>query len=101
MNQIKKKQNIWRKIVGIVLITISPSNSFPVMLLPKKTSSKYVLTAVAKNKQVNFNPYTAGGYFGQYKMMQKTWKMTETLANGYPFESTQWELSNEYQHDKV
>ena len=27
--------------------------------------------------------------------------MTETLANGYPSESTQRELSNEYQHDRV
>ena len=27
--------------------------------------------------------------------------MTETLANGYSSESTQWELSNEYQHDRV
>ena len=39
--------------------------------------------------------------FGQYKKMQKTWKMTETLANGYSSESTQRELSNEYQHDRV
>ena len=31
----------------------------------------------------------------------KTWKMIETLTNGYSFESTQWELSNEYQHDSV
>ena len=34
-------------------------------------------------------------------MMQKTLKMTETLANGYSYESTQRELSNEYQHDRV
>ena len=27
--------------------------------------------------------------------------MTETLAYGYSSESTQWELSNEYQHDWV
>ena len=27
--------------------------------------------------------------------------MTETVANGYSSESTQQELSNEYQHDKV
>ena len=27
--------------------------------------------------------------------------MTETLANGYSSESTQRELSNEYQHDRV
>ena len=34
-------------------------------------------------------------------MMQKTWKMIETLANEYSSESSQWELSNEYQHDRV
>ena len=33
--------------------------------------------------------------------MQKTWKMTEILANGYSSESTLRELSNEYQHDRV
>ena len=33
--------------------------------------------------------------------MQKNSKMTETLANGYSYESTQQELSNEYQHDRV
>ena len=34
-------------------------------------------------------------------MMQKNWKMTETLARGCLSGSTQFELSNEYQHDKV
>ena len=33
--------------------------------------------------------------------MQKTWKMTETLAYGYSSESMQQEFSNEYQHGKV
>ena len=33
--------------------------------------------------------------------MQNIWKMTETLAHGYSSESTQQELSNEYQHDRV
>ena len=33
--------------------------------------------------------------------MQKTWKMTETLAHWYSHENTQQELSNEYQHDRV
>ena len=48
------------------------------------------------------NPYAAGGQFGQYKKMLKTFKkMTETLAHGYSSESTQRELSNEYQHDRV
>ena len=48
-----------------------------------------------------FNPFAGGGWFCQYKMMQKTWKITETLANGYSSESTPQELSNEYQHDSV
>ena len=34
-------------------------------------------------------------------VMQKTWKMTETLSHGYSSERTQRELSNEYQHDTV
>ena len=34
------------------------------------------------------NPYNAGGVFGQYKMAQKSWKITETLAYGYSFETT-------------
>ena len=29
------------------------------------------------------NSYAAGGKFGQYKMMQNTWEMSETLAHGY------------------
>ena len=33
--------------------------------------------------------------------MQKIWKITETLAHGYASESTQQELSNEYQHDRI
>ena len=27
--------------------------------------------------------------------------MTDTQANGYPSDSTQWELSNKFQHDRV
>ena len=42
------------------------------------------------------NPYTAG-----IQNDAKTLKMTETLANGYSSESTQRELSNEYQRDRV
>ena len=34
-------------------------------------------------------------------MLQKTLKITETLANGYSYEGTQRELSNEYQDDSV
>ena len=34
-------------------------------------------------------------------MMQSTRKMIETLAQWYSSESTQWELSNEFEHDGV
>ena len=47
------------------------------------------------------NPNAAGGWFCKYKMMYKRWIMTKTLAYGYLSESTQRELSNEYQHDRV
>ena len=49
----------------------------------------------------NVNPYDAGGLFGQHKMMQKRLKMTGNLAHGYSYESTQQELSNNYQDDRV
>ena len=39
--------------------------------------------------------------FGQYKMKQKNWKMTENLSHGYSSESTQWELCNEHQYYRV
>ena len=35
------------------------------------------------------------------KIMQKSWKITKTLANGYSSGSIHRELSNEYQHDRV
>ena len=47
------------------------------------------------------NHSAALGLFDQYKMMQKTSKMTDTLSFGYSSESTQQELSNEYEHDRV
>ena len=34
-------------------------------------------------------------------MMRKNRKMAETLAHGYTSDSTQQELSNEYQHDRL
>ena len=37
----------------------------------------------------------------RYLMVQKSRKMTETLAHGHSSESAQRELSNEYQHDRV
>ena len=49
----------------------------------------------------HINPFAAGGQFGQYKMMQKNWEMTKILSHGYSSDSTQWEFSNEYQHDRV
>ena len=34
-------------------------------------------------------------------MANKKWKITETLAHGYSSESTQWELSDKNQDDRV
>ena len=45
-------------------------------------------------KEWNLNPYAGGGWFCQYKMMQKNWKMTEILAHGYSPASTPRELSS-------
>ena len=47
------------------------------------------------------NHYAAAGWFGQNKMVQKTWKIIESPAYEYSSESTEWELSNEYQHGWV
>ena len=52
-------------------------------------------------KEVYLNPYAAVGSFGQYKMMQAIWEMTETLGHWYSFVSAQNEPSIEYQHDRV
>ena len=65
------------------------------MVLPRGATAPEI-THVHK-----FNPYAANGRFGKYKMMHKTCKMTETLEHGYSSESTQRELSNEYQHDRI
>ena len=47
------------------------------------------------------NLYAADGYLGHTLIMQKSWKMIENLANRYSSVSTQKELFNEYQHDRV
>ena len=47
------------------------------------------------------NSYADGGKFDQYKMVQKNWEMIKTQAHGYSSESTRWELSNKYQHDRI
>ena len=36
-----------------------------------------------------------GANFGQYKIMQKTWKIIESLLHVYSFEITLWEPSNQ------
>ena len=40
-----------------------------------------------RKKYPTLHPYAAGGYFSQYKIMQKSWKIIETSANGYSSES--------------
>ena len=70
--------------------------------MPRATLTTVISTIYfTSNLGIQINPYAADGYFGQYNMIQKNWKMIETLANGYSSESTQQELSNEYQHDRV
>ena len=50
---------------------------------------------------VHVNPCATGGYFGHFKSMQQTLKLTETLAFGYSSESTRQELFNKHQHARV
>ena len=46
--------------------------------------------------------YAAGDQFGQCKMMQKNNTQNDpNLVNGYSSDSTQRELANENQHDRV
>ena len=49
--------------------------------------------------------YAAAGnwyeLYDQYKMLQNTLKKSDTSGIWYTSESTQWELSNEYQYDRV
>ena len=66
-------------------------NEHQVMLFYTGQFHMYVIHLKFTNSTLN--PNAAGGYFGQYKMMQKSLKMIETLANGYSSESTQRELS--------
>ena len=48
------------------------------------------------SKRNYLNPFAAGWKFGQHEIMTKICEMTETMENGYSPDSTQWELSNEY-----
>ena len=49
----------------------------------------------------SYKPFRCWWTIFSKHLLQKYWKMTETLANGYSSESTPQELSNEYQHDSV
>ena len=64
-------------------------------------SSEHVIYGYCLSNLIHpfISPYAAGGNFGQYKMMQNTFK--NDWNPGYSFESTQQELFNEYQHDMV
>ena len=74
--------------------------NFQMVLKYQKDLTKLV-RFFCSSKDESVNPYMlVVANFGQYKRMQKTWKMTETLAYGYTFERTQWELSDEYQHSR-
>ena len=94
-------QNIWRRVVGGVLIDTTPSNIFSTMLLLKRFHQVFqALLAAPRVNGLTLMLLVAN--FTNTQWCKKTWKMTETLANGYSSERTQWwELSNEYQHDRV
>ena len=67
----------------------------------KEKWSALHLTALRYTAQFLTRMLLVPNQFGHCKMMQKTWKLTETLAHVYSCESTPWKLSNEYQHDSV
>ena len=50
---------------------------------------------------ISLTPMLLMANFANTIWCKKNYKMTKTLANGYSSESTQRELSNEYQHDRV
>ena len=53
------------------------------------TDSRSLLSQVNHREKATMHafmilyPYAAGGSFGQYKMMQKNCKITETMEHGY------------------
>ena len=101
------KKNLLERSLMKNTINYSPSNIFQVNVcfqssIQKCHRSRSILsgtTPVMNGLRCKIIPSI--DLVGKYKMMQKYCKITETLANGYSFESTQRELSNEYQHDWV
>ena len=156
-------QNISSRVVGSVLMNISPSNIFQTMLSPERFNqscqvavsvnmlnqafceARFTLTLMllvaklantkwCKKRKNVWNPdtwvliweYSVGTIqwvptwqgLDDFRKPMCSWplvesslsigrvdakerKMSETLTHGYSSESTQWELSNEYQHDRV
>ena len=82
--------------IGILLPEIHERMLFPHMFAVYLScrADRYLMIPAAR-----LNHYAAGGSFGQSKMNPR--KMTEIMPNGYPSESSQREVSNEYQHDRV
>ena len=90
---------------GIHWLAFSPSTLrwvpvFQVSVINLFFLHHFVLVKLATSS-IRVNNSAAGDQFCHYDVMQKILKMTKTLAHGYSFESTQWELSNEYQYDRV
>ena len=68
----------------------------------KISHQQKVMIIQIPNSKGSFNPKMCWWWLiWPIKMMQKTLKMTETLAHEYSSESTQRELSNEYPYDRV
>ena len=83
-----------------ILASISPSNILHKMLWSQSyyDNGPDILAATTMNRLSLMLLVTN---LANTKWSKNTWKMTETLANGYSNERAQRELSNEYQHDRV
>ena len=53
----------------------------------------------ARNPQLTLMLLVANLVNSEY--LEKSWNMTENLANRYSYVSTQWKLSNGYQRDRI
>ena len=81
------------------------SGTGPVPRSQRRLSSWSSLQAVEEHRgtgtNLNLTPMLLVANLANAKWYKNPEKNTETLANGYSSESTQQELSNEYQHDRV
>ena len=64
-------------------------------ILQKDVLCQGDITFSAATRETALTLMLLGANLANTKWCKKPWKITETLAHGYPSESTLWELSNE------